>query len=82
MLIRRPPDVPSSEITPESVYLRRREFITRAGGIGLGLAGLSLMGGAACDAGEARTARTSEGEVGNELPSEPDKLNSYEDITS
>ncbi|MFI5257740.1 MAG: protein-methionine-sulfoxide reductase catalytic subunit MsrP [Gemmatimonadales bacterium] len=82
MLIRRPPDVPSSEITPESVYLRRREFITRAGGIGLGLAGLSLLGGAACDAGEARTARTSEGEVGNELPSEPDKLNSYEDITS
>ena len=29
MLIHRPNDIPSSEITPESVYLRRREFIAR-----------------------------------------------------
>jgi len=27
MLIRRPPDIPSSEITPESVYLDRRRFL-------------------------------------------------------
>ena len=31
MLIRRPPDVPSSEITDESLYLRRRDFLRTAG---------------------------------------------------
>jgi methionine sulfoxide reductase catalytic subunit len=35
MLIRRPPDVLSSEITPRSFYLRRREFIAAATGLGL-----------------------------------------------
>ncbi len=30
MLIRRPPDIPSSEITPESLYYGRREFIAAA----------------------------------------------------
>ena len=27
MIIRRPPDIRASEITPKSVYLRRREFL-------------------------------------------------------
>ena len=27
MLIRKPSDIPSSEITPESVYINRRNFI-------------------------------------------------------
>jgi len=36
VLIRRPPDVPSSEITPHSVYLARRHVL--AGGLGLALA--------------------------------------------
>jgi len=31
MLIKRPADIPPSEITEESVYLRRREFLKRAG---------------------------------------------------
>jgi sulfoxide reductase catalytic subunit YedY len=39
VLIRRPPDVRSSEITPESLYVRRREFIAAAG---LAAAGLAL----------------------------------------
>jgi len=30
VLIRRPADIPSSEITPESIYLRRREFMGAA----------------------------------------------------
>ena len=34
MLIRRPPDIPSSEITPRDVYLRRREFLTGAAALG------------------------------------------------
>lgn len=33
MLIRKPDDIPSSEITPEGVYLNRRQFITAASGI-------------------------------------------------
>ena len=31
MIIRRPDDIPSSEITPEREYLGRREFIRKAG---------------------------------------------------
>ncbi|MBN47938.1 MAG: protein-methionine-sulfoxide reductase catalytic subunit MsrP [Spongiibacteraceae bacterium] len=31
MLIKRRADIPSSEITPESIYLKRREFMTRSG---------------------------------------------------
>ena len=36
MLIRRPDDIPSSSITPESVYLNRREFFGQAGALALG----------------------------------------------
>ena len=36
MLIRRPDDIPSSEITPESVYLDRRKFVGSAGALALG----------------------------------------------
>ncbi len=35
MLIRRPDDIKSSEITPESVYLDRRNFVGRAGALAL-----------------------------------------------
>jgi len=38
MLIRRPPDIPTSEITDESVYLKRRDFMKTAGGVVGGLA--------------------------------------------
>ena len=38
MLIRRPPDIPASEITPEPLYLGRREFL-KAAGIGVAAAG-------------------------------------------
>jgi sulfoxide reductase catalytic subunit YedY len=34
MIIRRPPDIPSSEITPESVYFNRRRFIKAAAAAG------------------------------------------------
>jgi sulfoxide reductase catalytic subunit YedY len=47
MLIRRPDDLPSSEITPESLFLRRREFIGAAGALALA---------AAVPAGRARAA--------------------------
>ena len=43
MLIRRPPDIPSSEITPESVYLSRREFIAAAGAVAGSVAAPALL---------------------------------------
>ena len=46
MLIRKPDDIPSSEITPEHVYINRREFIGKSAGIALGgAAGSALIGG-------------------------------------
>ena len=47
MLIRRPPDIASSEITPEAVYLDRRRFLGLGAGAVLGAAALS-----ACDSAE------------------------------
>jgi sulfoxide reductase catalytic subunit YedY len=38
MLIKRPPDIPTSEITDEGVYLKRRDFMKTAGGVAAGLA--------------------------------------------
>jgi methionine sulfoxide reductase catalytic subunit len=43
MLIRRPPDIAPSEITPRDVYVRRREFLAGAASLGL-IAGLSAAG--------------------------------------
>jgi sulfoxide reductase catalytic subunit YedY len=40
MLIKKPADIPSSEITPKSLYLNRRKFL--AGAAAAGIAGLSL----------------------------------------
>ena len=43
MLIKRPNDLPASEITPKELWLRRRDFIA-ATGAGLGLAASGLLG--------------------------------------
>ena len=43
MLIKKAPDIRSSEITPKSVYLKRREFI-QAGSVALASAGLATAG--------------------------------------
>ena len=45
MLIKKPSDIPSSEITPKSVYLNRRTFITAAAAV----AGATLVGKKALD---------------------------------
>jgi sulfoxide reductase catalytic subunit YedY len=78
MLIRRPADVPSSEITPERHYLNRRAFIRRAAAGAAGLVRAPSALGAAERAGrppqEARFQQT-KSELG-----EP--LNSWEEITT
>ncbi len=43
MLIKKPADIPSSEITPKSLYLNRRKFLAGVAAAGAaGIAGLSL----------------------------------------
>ena len=34
MLIRKPADIPYSEVTPKNVYLNRRKFLAAAPGLG------------------------------------------------
>jgi methionine sulfoxide reductase catalytic subunit len=80
MLIKRPADIPPSEITDESIYLNRREFLRMAGltvgGIVLGTAGPSAV------AEERRAAgKRLDGVV--ESPFSTDQPpNSWEDITT
>ena len=56
MLIRRPDDIPSSEITPESVYQNRRQFMGTAGALALGTAltpsALQALAATGMDAGQ------------------------------
>ena len=70
MIIRRPSDVPSSEITPERVYLDRRRFIGMAGGAGVAAAAGLVAPGvlAACQAQAAQRG--------------DDKLTPFEDVTT
>jgi len=77
MIIRRPPDIRSSEITPESVYFNRRKFIqaAAAGAAGLALGPSAL---AASDDQEQEIParfRTLRSELN-------ERLNSYEDVTT
>ncbi len=83
MLIRRPSDVASSEITPERDYLDRRRFMHEAAKAAAALAVVPAALGAACERAEARTrgGRLAAGldvAFGQGLQEEP---TSYEDIT-
>jgi hypothetical protein len=80
MLIRKPDDVASSEITGEGQYLNRRKFMVAAGTIGAACAGGLLAPGLlqACG-GEAEQGG---GDAARYPTQQGDKLNSYEDITS
>jgi sulfoxide reductase catalytic subunit YedY len=69
MLIRKPDDIPSSEITPERDYLNRRSFLKMAGGVG------------AIAAGGALAPTLLRGALVEEGPQE-DKLNTWDQITS
>ncbi|HEU4564981.1 MAG TPA: protein-methionine-sulfoxide reductase catalytic subunit MsrP [Gemmatimonadaceae bacterium] len=70
MLIRRPADIPSSEITPEGVYIDRRKFLGVTGGAGLAAAVGAITPGALASACLAQDGQ------------KPDKLTPYEDITT
>ena len=89
MLIKRNPGIPSSEITDERVYLRRREFMRVAGGAAMVAAAAPLL---ACAAGPAGAEPAANGSP-FDAPGSPltgykekavttdEKLNTFEDIT-
>jgi sulfoxide reductase catalytic subunit YedY len=78
MIIRRPPDIPSSEITPEAVYFSRKKFIraAAAGAAGLALAPETLRGATEAPPQEIPAHFQN---LRSELN---ERLNSYEDITT
>ncbi|MDX1495387.1 MAG: protein-methionine-sulfoxide reductase catalytic subunit MsrP [Longimicrobiales bacterium] len=78
MIIRRPPDIPSSEITPEGVYVNRRKFIKAAAAGAAGLA-LGPQGLAGADPVQSQEIPPRFANMESELD-EP--LNSYRDVTT
>jgi methionine sulfoxide reductase catalytic subunit len=87
MLIRRPSDIRSSEITDERLYVRRREFMRLAGSAALAGAAGSLI--SACGETSSAAEMTSAG--GGQMPLEnvkprvvttDEKLNTFDEITS
>ena len=80
MLIGKAPDIRSSDITDEQVYLRRREFIRLAGGTALAAAAAPLVtafGGEAAAMGQ-----TPLDNVKPKVVSTDEKLNAFDEITS
>ncbi|HUX33603.1 MAG TPA: twin-arginine translocation signal domain-containing protein, partial [Gemmatimonadaceae bacterium] len=70
MLIRKPDDIKSSEITPERDYVNRRAFLKLAGGVG------------AIAAGSALAPRLLQSAIVSSGGPPEDKLNSWDQITS
>jgi sulfoxide reductase catalytic subunit YedY len=86
MLIRRSPDIPSSAITDEQTYLRRREFIKAAGTVALAAAAVPLLACSGEAAGEAAAATepVDQSPLAGYKPrvvATDEKLNSFEEIT-
>ena len=84
MIIRRPDDIPSSDITPESVYLDRRRFLRMGAASATAailapsaLAACDANGGATPDVGAAATAA-----AGDSAAALQDKQNTWEQITT
>lgn len=78
MLIRRPDDIPTREITDESLYLSRRSWLTMAGVAAVGLlpASLSACGGERASAAPGAAAGAATGGGGDEI-TPYDKASTY-----
>jgi methionine sulfoxide reductase catalytic subunit len=72
MIIKKPDDIPSSEITPEHAYFNRRDFLRAAGLIG-------VAGAAASTAALAGRFSSGQGDQGPQLQ---DVLTPFEDVTT
>jgi sulfoxide reductase catalytic subunit YedY len=75
MIIRQPDDIPSSEITPESVYVDRRRFL-RLGAAGAAAALVAPGALAACDSRGGSAATDGTGDAAQEKPTP------FEDVTT
>ena len=85
MIIKRPEDVRSSEITDESLYMNRRKFMSLAGGFGAAAATGSLASALGCTRHDDDGRLDAEGGTdagGDVSTTTQDKQNSYEEITS
>ena len=88
MIIKRPNDIPSSEITDESAYIDRRRFMSIAGGLGAAAVAGSVASTIGCarrgeDEAHAPGADEADGDAGDVAAALPqDKQNTYEEITS
>jgi sulfoxide reductase catalytic subunit YedY len=91
MVIRRPNDIRSSEITDESVYYRRREFMRLAGTVAAATAIGPLLEACGASPAAEETAASGASGAGGQAPlanikpkvvTTDEKLNSFEDITS
>ncbi len=82
MLIKKPQDIQSSEITPKSVYLNRRKFITGAAAVGAAVAGGLYLRNTGIGAGdEVEASSTLTGIVKSQY-STTEKPNTFKDITN
>ena len=86
MLLQRRPDIPSSEITDESLYLRRREFIRLAGSAAVAAAAGPLMGACSSEFDTASAAPLTGGQLAlsgikRDVVTTNEKLNTFEHIT-
>jgi sulfoxide reductase catalytic subunit YedY len=79
MVITKPPDIRFSEVTPKSLYLRRREFIRAASGAAVAAAG--ALAGPAVRGGAAQSRRPLPNLRKSPLSTD-EKPNDYEDITT
>ena len=81
MLIKRPSDITSSEITPEAVYLNRREFIRASSGAAVGVA-LAGLGAASLASPAPAFAQQPLGGLEKSPFSTDEKLTPYDDVTT
>jgi len=79
MLIRKPADIPYSEVTPRDVWVRRREFIKLATGAAAGAGASLLLPGADV---LAQTGPKLPGVKPSPLSTTGEKINPYRDVTT
>src|SRR5687767_9276727 len=87
MLIRRAADIRPSDITDESTYLRRREFIQLAGGVALAgamplVSACESPAAAALDGGAEAGGQSPLANVKPAVVSTDERQNSFQEITS
>ncbi len=84
MLIKNTPDIRESEVTPRSLYVRRREFLHAAGAMAAGLAAATVpsrLAGTDTARAQNPAARKLTGLTRSPLSTD-EKLNSYRDVTT